>query len=164
MRDGAGILRVEKAHGYVTHGPRLLAFRHRDLLEPGVQIPAGTIRAGEAPEVAVLREVEEETGLVDLVLVGPLGAYDFHADPLMVPAGHEHQRRYAFHLEARGEVRESWVHWERGDGDITPIAFEFYWVPIGEVASLLAPFIGEPGAPILTHLQQRLGGTHSRSV
>jgi 8-oxo-dGTP pyrophosphatase MutT (NUDIX family) len=125
VRDEAGTVRVEKAHGYVTHGSRLLAFTHRDSAEPGVQIPAGTIRAGEDPEAAVVREVEEETGLVDIVVIGPLATYDHSADPVLVPAGHENQRRHASHLETRGAVAESWVHWERGDGDTPPIAFEF---------------------------------------
>ena len=158
MTDDAGTVRVEKAHGYVTHGSRLLAFNHRDSAEAGVQVPAGTVRAGEAPGVAVLREVEEETGLVDVVLVGRLATYDHRADPLLVPAGHENQRRHAFHIEARGEVEESWVHWERGDGDVSPIAFEFSWLPIREAGTILAPFIGDQGAAVLRRLQERVGG------
>lgn len=157
MRDEAGIVRVEKAHGFVTHRSRLLVFSHRDLPESGVQIPAGTIRAGEAPEVAVLREVEEETGLVDLILIGLLGSYDYRAEPRIVPAGHENQRRYAFHLHVRGEVRESWVHWELGDGDTSPIAFELYWIPIREARNTLVPFIGDQGVAVLKRLQERVG-------
>ena len=153
VHDDAGIVRVEKAHAYVTHGARLLAFTHRDSAESGIQIPAGTVRAGESPEAAVLREVEEETGLTELVLVAPLGFHDSEADPLMVPPGHEHQRRHAFHVEVRGEVSDSWQHWERGDGDIVPIAFEFFWVPLREAPAVLAPFIGDQGISLLTRLR-----------
>jgi 8-oxo-dGTP diphosphatase len=156
VRDAAGILRVEKAHGYVTQGPRLLVFDHRDAPQAGVQIPAGTIRAGELPEVAVRREVEEETGLADLRLVGHLGTYDHRTNPLNVPPGHEHQRRHAFHLEAHGAVDESWLHWERGDGDTIPIAFEIYWIPLRTAADLLEPFVGHAGTTILARLAEHL--------
>ena len=157
FRDEAGTLRVEKVHGYVTHGSRLLVFIHRDSPMAGVQIPGGTVRAGESLEAAVLREVEEETGLIDLVIARPLGSYDHSADPLLVPVGHENQRRYAFHLEVRSAARDSWLHWERGDGDITPVAFEFYWVPVPDAAIVLAPFTGDQGVAVLTRLRESLG-------
>lgn len=38
----------------------VLVFRHPTA---GVQLPAGTVEEGEAPEAAVLREVFEETGI-----------------------------------------------------------------------------------------------------
>jgi 8-oxo-dGTP pyrophosphatase MutT (NUDIX family) len=39
---------------------QILMFRHPNA---GIQIPAGTVEDGETPEIAVLREVVEETGL-----------------------------------------------------------------------------------------------------
>jgi 8-oxo-dGTP pyrophosphatase MutT (NUDIX family) len=48
----------------------LLVFRHPDA---GVQLPAGSVEPGEAFEAAALREVEEETGLMDARLVARLG-------------------------------------------------------------------------------------------
>jgi 8-oxo-dGTP pyrophosphatase MutT (NUDIX family) len=40
--------------------------------------PKGHVERGEAPEVAALREVREETGLGDLTLRFPLQAIDWH--------------------------------------------------------------------------------------
>lgn len=48
----------------------LLVFRHPDA---GIQLPAGTIEPGEDPPAAVVREVEEETGLRDVRIVTGLG-------------------------------------------------------------------------------------------
>lgn len=45
-------------------GPELLVFHHD---YSGLQIPAGTVEAGERPEHAIVREVREEAGLEDLV-------------------------------------------------------------------------------------------------
>jgi 8-oxo-dGTP pyrophosphatase MutT (NUDIX family) len=58
----------QKAFAYITHQKRLLVFRHADAPEAGVQVPAGTIKALERPEQAVLREAVEETGLTDLTV------------------------------------------------------------------------------------------------
>ena len=56
---------VEKVTGFITRwsneGYDLLLFEHP---YAGIQIPAGTVKDGESPEQAVLREVAEETGLV----------------------------------------------------------------------------------------------------
>lgn len=54
----------------VTGVHELLVFRHPDA---GMQLPAGSVDPGERAEAAVLREVAEETGLDETVLVGHLG-------------------------------------------------------------------------------------------
>ncbi|WP_240203208.1 NUDIX domain-containing protein [Streptomyces actuosus] len=47
-------------------GTELLVFEHRDHADAGVQVPAGGVEAGELLGRAALREVEEETGAVDV--------------------------------------------------------------------------------------------------
>ncbi|MCO6502731.1 MAG: NUDIX domain-containing protein [Acidimicrobiales bacterium] len=47
---------VRKALAYVTAGTRLLLLVHPDHPEAGIQVPAGTIRSGEEPGDAALRE------------------------------------------------------------------------------------------------------------
>ena len=85
---------IEKVAAFVTrdsesgetNSPELLVFRHGNPLA-GIQVPAGTVEIGESPQDAVLREVAEEAGLVDLLLVGEplrtsleLGADEWYLD------------------------------------------------------------------------------------
>ena len=55
---------VEKVTAFVTREhtgvKELLLFKHPTA---GIQLPAGTVEDGETPETAVIREVNEETGL-----------------------------------------------------------------------------------------------------
>ncbi len=53
------------------HGPELLVFRHP---QAGVQLPAGTVEHGEPITDAILREVQEETGLTNVVIRRYLGS------------------------------------------------------------------------------------------
>jgi 8-oxo-dGTP diphosphatase len=61
-----------KALAYITHGQRLLVFRHTNSPEVGIQAPAGTVNADESPDAAVMRKALEETGLTGLVLAARL--------------------------------------------------------------------------------------------
>ena len=69
---------LEKVTAFVTRstpaGDDLLLFEHP---HAGIQIPAGTVEAGEAPEDAVQREATEETGLDGLALRSGLGTDDW---------------------------------------------------------------------------------------
>lgn len=130
--------RPQKVVAYIVRDGRLLVFVHADddrFDESGVQVPAGTVRDGEPPARAVLREAAEETGLVGLRIQRYLGAgeYDMrpHADAIHV--------RHYFHLALDGdEVPERWVAYERGDGDQEPIRFELYWIPLAQAHVLAA--------------------------
>ncbi|WP_394218891.1 NUDIX domain-containing protein [Halobacillus trueperi] len=59
---------VKKAYGYVTRIKegqiQVLVFQH-PISEAGIQIPKGTVEPVKDPQDAVLREMEEETGLRD---------------------------------------------------------------------------------------------------
>jgi len=76
---------------------RLLVFKHLDEPwdESGIQVPAGSVKPGEAPETAALREACEETGLTSLRLVRRVG--ESHYD--MTPYRSEMHHRHVFHLE-----------------------------------------------------------------
>ncbi|WP_411073319.1 NUDIX hydrolase [Streptomyces sp. cmx-4-25] len=86
-----------KALCYVVRGGMLLVHRHVDFPweEVGVQVPAGSIRQGEAPEAAALREAREETGLQDFKIVRKLGVTTYDMGPYRA----EIQERHVFHLE-----------------------------------------------------------------
>jgi 8-oxo-dGTP diphosphatase len=127
-----------KVFAYITHGDRLLVFRHPLTPEAGIQVPAGTVEEGEAWEAAVLREAAEETGLPDLVLVGFLGEQirnlaDFGRD--------EVHHRHFYHLRCAGDPPATWTHYETdpSDGSPAPIPFAFFWARLpDEVPELIA--------------------------
>jgi 8-oxo-dGTP pyrophosphatase MutT (NUDIX family) len=68
---------VDKVSAFVTSrkngAASLLLFRHPNA---GIQIPAGTVDEGEDVEMAVRREVAEETGLSDVHVVTKIGWRD----------------------------------------------------------------------------------------
>ncbi|WP_245308200.1 NUDIX domain-containing protein [Halalkalibacter urbisdiaboli] len=57
---------IKKAYGYVTRmkegKAQVLVFQH-PITEAGIQIPKGTVQPEEDTQYAVIREIEEETGL-----------------------------------------------------------------------------------------------------
>jgi 8-oxo-dGTP pyrophosphatase MutT (NUDIX family) len=59
---------IRKAYGYVTRIKdgklQVLVFQH-PITEAGIQIPKGTVNVEEETYNAVIREIEEETGLKD---------------------------------------------------------------------------------------------------
>jgi 8-oxo-dGTP pyrophosphatase MutT (NUDIX family) len=119
-----------KVFAYITNCNRLLVFVHPFAPEAGIQVPAGTVKANERPEEAVLREVFEETGLSDLVVEGLLGEHerdmsDFGRDEI--------HHRYFYHLRYEGDPPATWLHEERDSSDDpkqVPIIFEFFWAPL----------------------------------
>ena len=132
-----------RVHAYITHQNRLLVFEHRDSPDAGIQVPAGTVKDGEAPEVAVMREAVEETGLTGLRLVSELG--NFHHD--MREFGvEETQHAWFFHLECNDTPPDRWYHNETHGGPGAPIRFELYWASIPH------------GVPKLIHLNGAMLG------
>ncbi len=121
-----------KVLAYITHHHRLLVFSHPDFPDAGIQVPAGTLEAGEHPAVGVMREAFEETGLQALRLDAFLGEYD-HEFPEF---GHVHRRRF-YHLICEEMPPERWQHCEMhpSDGSPAPIRFEFFWAQLPDGTS-----------------------------
>ncbi|MFD9593094.1 NUDIX domain-containing protein [Kitasatospora sp. NPDC059973] len=124
----------EKVLAYVVRDGRLLVFRHADNTyeEVGIQVPAGSVRPGESPEDAVLREAREETGLTDFKIVSKLGETEYD----MTPYRRELQQRHIFHLELAEDTPERWMSQEEHDGEQPPTRFECFWMPL-EAAHIL---------------------------
>jgi ADP-ribose pyrophosphatase YjhB (NUDIX family) len=124
---------ITKVVAYITRegtaGDReLLVFEHRDFPEAGVQVPAGTVKDGENPEDAVMREVAEETGLENCRLVRKLAVYDWPN----TETGRINER-HVFHLAAPPDTAESWSWVETDGGRVSELegyVFQFRWVSL----------------------------------
>ncbi len=119
---------TQRVVAYVTRereGRReLLVFDHRDEPAAGTQVPAGRLEADEELEPALLRELHEEAGLVDVRVVRRLGEWDGAA--LGHGAG---LRNHVFELEAPG-APDKWEHTVFGDGDDAGFVFRYRWEPL----------------------------------
>ena len=134
MSRNTPVIVQKKVFAYITHGHRLLVFSHPNSPTAGIQVPAGTMKAGEDPENAVMREAFEETGLTDLTLCDYLGLCDFD-----VPGRDEVHRRRFYHLRCNNSPPEIWRHGETSGGMHAPIVFELFWVPLPFGVPALAP-------------------------
>lgn len=113
-----------KVVAYITRADRLLVFTHPLSPEAGIQVPAGTLEAGESPEVGALREAQEETGLTYLTIKTFLGEKDRQFSPEII------HHRYFYHLICEEDAPETWRHGEStpSEGTETFIPFDLYWV------------------------------------
>ncbi|MFF3666037.1 NUDIX hydrolase [Microtetraspora malaysiensis] len=127
-------LTAEKVLCYIVRDGRLLVFRHADhsYEEVGIQVPAGSVRPGETPEAAALREAREETGLHGFTVVRKLGETEYDISPYRF----EVQHRHVFHLEPAEPTAERWTSQEDHNGEREPTRFECFWIPL-ETAHIL---------------------------
>ena len=140
---------VTKVYAFIVHRGRLALFQHVDRPAVRVQVPGGTVEAGESLADAVLREAQEESGLSGLALVSEIGQQTaFFTDDNGVI---EHHRHF-FHLSVTGEPPEAWEHWElyASDGS-APMRFAFFWAVIPDEV----PPLFDEADPALRHYLQR---------
>jgi len=118
---------IEKVVAYITRADELLGFKHTHHPEAGIQVPAGTLNPGEAPEDAVLRECFEETGLTDFIQPEFLSQQDFST---AFSGKLVRIRRFFYHIECKQMTPESWTHMEQEPSEGPPglIEFSFFWV------------------------------------
>ncbi|GAB2848410.1 hypothetical protein GCM10022221_54710 [Actinocorallia aurea] len=118
-----------KALAYILNdADELLVIRHVDhsYERVGLEVPGGTVRPGEPPQAAALREAHEETSLQGLVLISPLGQTNYDITPLR----EEVQHRHFFYLRAPGPRPPRWPSAELHDGLAEPTRFECFWIPL----------------------------------
>jgi ADP-ribose pyrophosphatase YjhB (NUDIX family) len=126
---------TDKVLAYITrkNDTELLVFRHKDFPEAGLQVPAGTVDEGEDVLTALYREIEEESGLIQLKLVSHLATVPYSFEPR-----NERGERHIFHLRAPDELPETWLHVVTAGEEDKGLYFEYSWAPLAkETASLL---------------------------
>ena len=113
---------------YCVDGDRLLVIRHPDFPPEavGLQVPAGSIRDGEAAIDAALRELREETGHDAFEIVAELGQARYDITPYRP----EIQDRVFFHARPSAPLPERWLATEDHDGQAPPTRLECFWIPL----------------------------------
>ncbi len=91
---------------------QILAFRHP---LAGCQLVKGTLEPGERPEQAVLRELEEESGIGQAVIVEKIGELDI---------GEAGQHWHLFLCQPEAPLKDEWSFFTADGGGLT---FEFFW-------------------------------------
>ena len=120
---------VKKAFAYVTRRldgtKQLLVF-----CSPSqhVEVPKGTVEAGEDLTLAVLRELREESGIATVRVIHKIGERTtwVHGGPEM-NGPMEEQRHYAYELEAGCPVLETWDHTVSCVGIEDGLVFRYEW-------------------------------------
>ncbi len=116
LKVGAYIIRRQSNHH------ELLVFAHRDLPEVPLQIPGGGVDEGESVEQALWREIEEEAGLTNLVLLRGLGSNRFCWQET-----NEMVTRHFFLLQAPPDTPDTWEHTVYGEGIDCGMVFAYEW-------------------------------------
>ena len=132
-------------------GTELLTFRHP---RAGVQLPKGTVEPDETAVEAVLRELEEESGLRLEGLPRPIGQWRRVLDGRFGEraSGRVHLW-HLFVLDAPAGLPESWSHAASGSPEEDGLTFAFSWLPVdGRLAGKLDPVFGTAVAQLLRHL------------
>lgn len=103
----------------------LLVFEHAAIPEAGVQIPAGGVRPDEPLEMAVVREVFEETGLHELTVRSRL-----HTEHKPDPTTGIARTTTFFAVDARAPTPDQWTHPVQGNGTDAGMTFRCRFVPL----------------------------------
>lgn len=112
--------RIRVAAYVVRHHsvPELLVFDHVGTPAAGTQVPAGGVGPDEELELAVLREVAEETGLSDVAVVRQVAVEDKPH-----PESGQPRRTTFFFLRTSTDTPDAWEHRVGGDGEDADLTF-----------------------------------------
>ncbi|MCR6477011.1 NUDIX domain-containing protein [Variovorax sp. ZS18.2.2] len=106
---------------------RLLVFRHPE--DGNMQLPKGTIEPGESPEVAVRRELLEESGIDFTGELQPLGTLDRECEAGVEGNTHRHpQLWHLFLMRADAPLPETFEHMATGSPEEEGLVFSFRWL------------------------------------
>ena len=118
----------------ITREDQLLILEYVDGSYTLSQIPGGTVKQGESPEQAALREAYEETGLTALQVVKCLGR--FERDLIDIGRA-ETIQAWFLHLHTTQVTPATWRHFELDSSEgLGPIEFALSWVPLDAIPVL----------------------------
>lgn len=110
---------------------RLLVFRHPE--DGNMQLPKGTIEPGESPEVAVRRELLEESGIAYAGALHSLGTLDRECEAGVEGNTHRHpQLWHLFLMRADSALPETFEHTATGSPEEEGLVFLFSWLNAGD--------------------------------
>ncbi|GAA1410092.1 hypothetical protein AUR04nite_25370 [Glutamicibacter uratoxydans] len=140
--------RSEKVVCFLVRQRHVLVFTHKgfDLRTTGIQVPAGTVKPGEDPAAAAVRELAEESGIQARVRAF-LGSEDYD----LFPVRDEVATRHFFWLEAPADallpgLEQSFLGGEADAADGLDRPFTCFWMPLAQAHVLAAGFSAKLGA------------------
>jgi len=129
----------------------VLVFRHPFA---GVQIPKGTVEDFEAVQAAVLRELEEESGLNLAATPNIIGRWSRTVRGGQKEDGpFEINEWYIAILHSNEQLPNRWSHKVTGSPAEEGLIFEFFWLPVDEnLSKNLDPIFAETAKIITSYL------------
>jgi len=140
LKDECSVIVKRKVYAYIVQDREVVVFEQPESPEAGIQVPGGTVDAGEALDDAVLREAFEETGLRGLSIAYYLGKQTRDMRDYGKEETHD---RYFYYLTCASSIPRRWQHFEQYSSE--PVAgsgrlFAFYRVALDSVPPLIAEF------------------------
>lgn len=120
---------------------RLLVFYHPG--DGNMQLPKGTVEAGEAPEDAVRRELLEESGIAYEGELQDLGTLERECPAGVEGNKHRHPQLWHLYLmRAAGPLPERFDHVAVGSPEEEGLVFQFSWLaPDQEPEDFITPYL-----------------------
>lgn len=115
---------IKKVYGYVTRikndKTQVLVFQH-SIPEAGIQIPKGTVNDEEDTYNAVIREVEEETGLTNFRVENLIAEDNWKNDDGAI------HNRFFYKINV-SDAPDEWDYQPTGGGEEEGLVFHYFWI------------------------------------
>lgn len=134
------MIQKTKVISYIFRNKRteVLVFDHEIYPEAGTQVIGGTLEAGEGLNIALAREIFEESGLaISPDELWPIGETTFYRTDRA-----EVNFRNYFGFDSLN-LLDQWTHMVKSDGEDNGLAFNFFWLSLDEAKSCLVGQLGE---------------------
>ncbi|WP_422378520.1 NUDIX hydrolase [Roseibium sp.] len=153
-----------KAYVYLTCGSELLVFDEPDFPDVGLQVPGGTLNAGESYLIAARREFAEETGLSLDIALESFADQDRIFENVLHCLDGVHRQRH-FHGRIRKKPATEWEHFETSPSSGgPPIRFRLFWVDLfakdAPAETLFFEGFGAPLETLRTRMEGQIDGGH----